>query len=419
MGVKPVLGTAQAVLMGWSASAFPAGAMDVLAGGTPNLDLNLRHESVDQDNLSRNADAMTLRARLGYTTARWKDFDAQLEFESTVIVGDDDFNSSGNGKSARPMVADPDIEEINQAWIGWAGLPATTLRYGRQRLAFDNQRILGNVGWRQNEQTYDAARLTTTLIPRTVVDYARITNVDAFRWFDLDPTAGIELEKDLDVKGHYLHATVNAIDQHLVVSPYALLLDFDEIPAPSLARQDTSTIGVRVTGAAPVLQLTLSYTLEVARQEHRDDAPSSVKASYRLVEPSLKWRAYKLTLGWEHLGGDGDYAFQTPLATLHAFQGWADQFLVTPADGIDDRYVSLGMPVGKAQLCAAWHDYRADRGSADYGSELDLLATYAFTSALTAGAKYANYSADEFPVAGTPARAYDTEKVWVWVSYKY
>jgi hypothetical protein len=43
---------------------------------------------------------------------------------------------------------------------GWAGLK---LKAGRQRIKLDDDRWVGNVGWRQNEQTYDAARLQTNL----------------------------------------------------------------------------------------------------------------------------------------------------------------------------------------------------------------------------------------------------------------
>ena len=46
--------------------------------------------------------------------------------------------------------------------------------------------------------------------------------------------------------------------------------------------------------------------------------------------------------GWM---GDGrerwhrpDGQLQTPLATLHAFNGWADMFLTTPANGLQDLY---------------------------------------------------------------------------------
>ena len=59
---------------------------------------------------------------------------------------------------------------------------------------------------------------------------------------------------------------------------------------------------------------------------------------------------YDFGVGWEVLGGDDstvlNEAFQTPLATLHAFQGWADVFLSTPAAGIDDKYLKFKVTPG-------------------------------------------------------------------------
>jgi len=43
-------------------------------------------------------------------------------------------------------------------------------------------------------------------------------------------------------------------------------------------------------------------------------------------------------VGYEVLEGNGAIGFATPLATLHAFNGWADMFLTTPANGLKDLY---------------------------------------------------------------------------------
>ena len=396
-----------------------------IAGGAPNLDVRTRYESVEQDSMAASAYASTVRARVGYTTGKWNAFDVQLEYEGATTLGSSHFNSSENGRITYPMVADPDFNELNQAWIRYTGLPSTTLKYGRQRLVFDNQRFVGNVGWRQNEQTYDAFSLSSTIIPRVTFDYAWISNVNAFRFFDFDPDpAATSLDDDIDVKGHYVRAAVAVVEKKLTVTPYALFLDFDEVPAPTLAREDTRTLGARVTGAMPVAMLSWSYALEYAQQKDYEDASDAVDADYQLIETGLAYQkgkgpSVKGAVGLETLGGDGTYSFQTPLATLHAFQGWADQFLVTPAGGIEDLYASLGGTYGKASLTAVYHDYQSDEGSVDYGTEINLLASYAVIDNLTIGAKYADYDADEFPVAGTPAAPFDTTKLWVWADYKF
>lgn len=407
--------------------ASAAGAADPVAAlpgaitaGKPSLSLQVRYENVDQDNLAKQAEAATLRARLGYTTGPWNSLDAALEYESVTVLGSEHFDSTDNGRTTYPVVADPPASEVNQAWLRWSGLPETSITYGRQKLVFDNQRFIGNVGWRQNEQTYDATRLTTRWIPRMTLDYVYITDVDAFRSFDFDPGPAVDNRDDLDVKAHYVHAAIAVMDKVLSVTPYALLIDFDRVPAPAMARQDTRTLGLRATGTVPVAGgWSLAYAVEYADQSDYRDAVHGTDADYLLVEPALVYAKFKAVAGYERLSGDGTTSFQTPLATLHAFQGWADQFLVTPAAGIEDRYVSVGGAQGRFGATAVYHDYVADRGGSDYGSEIDLLITWAPRDGLTLGAKFAHYDADAFPVGGTPAVAYDTTKWWTWIEYRF
>ncbi len=89
-----------------------------------------------------------------------------------------------------------------------------------------------------------------------------------------------------------------------------------------------------------------------------------------MAEIGTKIKGVGVGIGYELLGSDdGMKAFSTPLATLHKFQGWADQFLVTPADGIEDIYFKMTGSIGKTNLAFFYHDYSADEGSADYGEE--------------------------------------------------
>jgi hypothetical protein len=222
---------------------------------------------------------------------------------------------------------------------------------------------------------------------------------------------------DLDIRAHLLNAQVPVLGQALKLTGYAYLLDFDAIPAPALARQDTRNLGLRATGTRRSGALTLDFALEYADQRAYRDAPDGVRADYLLTEAAVSVGGVKTTLGQERLSGDGSYSFQTPLATLHAFQGWADVFLVTPAGGLLDRYLSLGTRLGKLALLAAAHDYRADAGDARYGRELNLQATGPLAPRLNGGVKYARYDARTFPVAG--GVPFDTQRLWVWTEYAF
>ncbi|MED5432978.1 MAG: hypothetical protein VX920_11630, partial [Pseudomonadota bacterium] len=103
--------------------------------------------------------------------------------------------------------------------------------------------------------------------------------------------------------------------------------------------------------------------------------------------------------------------FQTPLATKHAFNGWADLFLATPADGLEDTFVTVGGKLAGFKLAAIYHDFKSNEGSTDYGTEMDLLVARPIGKHYTVGLKYADYSADDFGA--------DTSKYWAWGELKF
>jgi hypothetical protein len=115
------------------------------------------------------------------------------------------------------------------------------------------------------------------------------------------------------------------------------------------------------------------------------------------------------------LGSDeGAFGFSTPLATLHKFNGWSDQFLGTPAQGLVDTSVSFS---GKA-LGGGWqviyHNFEADNMSDsvdDLGSEMNVSYVKKYAKYYSAGIKYAAYSAGDIKV--------DADKLWVWVGAKF
>jgi len=395
-----------------SLDALPTALMH----GTPDLNVRLRYESVNQHNLADDANAFTARARLGYTTGHWNGFFTDLQFEGVTALGDDQFNSTKNGRTQYPAVPDPSGEEVNQFYLGYAGLPGTVIKYGRQRIVYDDARFVGDVGFRQRQQTYDGLTLTGKWLPGLTFDFAYLTNVDSFKYAVINGS----LTKNVDLNATQLYHLSYAVAPWLKVAGYAYLLNFaNDAPLTTLNNptRDTATYGARFTGAIPSAPVKFSYALEYARQTGYAASPSSVQANYYLAEVGAAYWRLTGKLGYEVLGGDGHYAFQTPLATLHAFQGWADQFLTTPATGIDDFYASLGGKVENVKLLAVWHHFDPNDSSAQhYGSEIDLLATRPIFKGLSVTAAYAYYSADHYPVGA--GRAYSTSKAWLWLDYR-
>lgn len=383
-----------------------------LSGGKVNLDVRLRHENVDQDNALKNADAGTIRTRLGYTTGKWNGLDFAVEFEDVEYLGARHYNSTRNGRTSFSTVVDPKGSELNQAFVRYAGLPGTTIKYGRQRIVLDNARFIGNVGWRQNEATYDAALLTGSWIPKTTLNYAFLTDVNTISF------------TDLRLHGHLLNLAY-APAPWLNLTAYGYLLDFDgkatSVPAPVVPpappslnppqREDSQTLGLRASGSLKAGLGKLGYALEYARQSDYQDSAIG-DSSYSLAEVGYGIPAITGKLGYEVLGGDGIDSFQTPLATLHAFQGWADQFLITPRKGVQDLYVQFnGTLFKKLGWLVRAHQFQADEGGADYGDEIDAQLTWALFDTLSVGAKYADYNAKTLAV--------DTAKTWAWVEYRF
>ena len=161
----------------------------------------------------------------------------------------------------------------------------------------------------------------------------------------------------------------------------------------------SATWGLRWTGSRPWSAGRFGWTLEAARQRDHARNPLRFSHAYWLAEPALTLHGVTVRAGWEHLGGNGTHALQAPLATLHAFNGWADKFTTTPAAGLDDRYLGFGGNVGRERAGSrvawqlAWHDYRAARGDARYGREWDASLGLPLAKGVTALFKLADYRA--------------------------
>lgn len=381
-------------------------------------EMRYRYEHVDQDGIANNANAHTIRTNLGFKTGVYKDFQGLIEGQIVKHLGNEDFNSLDNGKVAYPVVVDPDVTQINRAWIEYTGLPDTSLKIGRQAINLDNQRFVGTVNFRQNDQTFDAGTITNTSIDKLSLQYGYIANVN--RIFD-----GSTPPDDLDSLSHIVHASYHYADW-LKLAGYGYWLDFDNAAALS-----SKTFGARITGQHPIDEnWSFLYEAEIATQQDHGDNAANYNQDYLHLAPAIKGHGLTLKLGYEELGGDGTNAFQTPLATGHKFNGWADKFLTTPVNGLEDRYIMASYKfqdtnqgtynvLNGTTVTAFYHDFDGDKNG-DYGSEIDLSLGKNFMlpdagqpfKTLNVVIKYADYDADDGLYT-------DTEKLWVQFGIKF
>jgi len=400
---------APAAALAAACAATPALAEEVKIA--PTLDARLRYEAVDQDGLPREADALTLRARPGLTVGTG-DWSLLVEGEGMLAIVED-YNSGLNGNAARPIVGDPENIELNRLQIQYRGLPGTVITLGRQRINLEDQRFVGAVGWRQNEQTFDAVRLEWNGIEGLKADVTYSWSVRTIWGRDG------EGPRQQAISGDNVFATVGYGTPIGTLSGFAYLVDQDEA-AVSGFQLSSQTYGVRLAGTQPLSKTArLNYAASYARQSDWHRNPNDYSADYWLAEAGLDLGMVRLGVGYEVLGADDGRpltSFQTPLATLHKFQGWADKFLTTPPDGIRDLHASAGLgwktvgPLEAVSLQAVWHRFESDRRDLHYGNEIGLSAS-AKVDRFTFTIKYADYDADRF--------ATDTSKVWLQLECSY
>ncbi len=404
MTTKTIL--ASAISTAILAVAMPSQASSVtefVKEGDVIAQLRIRNETVKEDNANDNAIATTARARLGYETANMMGFKVLAEYDHVVAL-QDDYNSKnssiGPDDTSKSVVADPATGDINRAQISYTSDEfAATL--GRQRIIFDNARFVGNVGWRQNEQTYDAARLDFTMVENLTATYAYVNQVNDIFY------------NDVEVENHLVNIGYNTPVGKVTGYTYLLKDKSDDI-------EDTNdTLGLRFNGKTSLDALDLLYTAEYAAQTFNagTSGAKDMDSAYSLLEAGIKVAGVTLLAGMETLGGDGDRAFETPLATKHAFNGWTDKFLSTNAstqsNGLVDTYAKAVTKVAGVKLLAMYHEYNTDNASVYGGNEINLLAAKKFDKNFSAGIKLAKFNAANKD-SGT-----DADKLWVWAEAKF
>jgi hypothetical protein len=381
------------------AGAAHAQAVELEAVG----EARLRYESVDQDGLAANAEALTLRVRAGVEAkaGRWS---ALVEGQGNLGLVDDYFDGL-HGAATRPIVADPENIALTRAQLRYTA-PAFTVTAGRQRIGFDDERFVGSVGFRQNGQSYDAVRAEVTPVKGVKVDLAYAWSVRTIWGID---GAGARQQA---VSGDNVFANIGVATPVGKASAFAYLVDQDEAAMQGF-RMSSQSYGVRLGGNQPLGKAKIAYQLSYARQSDWHRNPNDYSADYYLADVAVDLGGPRVGAGYEVLGASDGTAltsFQTPLATGFKFQGWADKFLATPPDGVHDRYASAGWswkavgPLKAVTVTAVYHDYRSDRAARSYGDEIDLLAS-AKLGKLTGSLRYAHYNAVGF--------ATDTDKFWL------
>ncbi|MEO7248272.1 MAG: alginate export family protein [Novosphingobium sp.] len=368
----------------------------------PIIDARLRWEHVDQPTTS--ADDETLRVRAGFEL---KHIASHLGFlaeaEGTLAFGTS-FNAfpfasaSHQRRTAYSVIADPNNIELNRLQLQYK-TKALTITVGRQRINLDDQRFVGNAGWRQNEQTFDAVRGEAKIGPLSLDGTYSINQRTVFG-VDSGPRAGYT--------GNFVFLGAGVKAGPVQLKAFSYLLDYDEAFFFSNSSQ---TYGARAVASFPLSKVVkLNLAASYARQSRYGTNPSAYAADYIAGEGGLAYKGVAVTAGYEKLGADSGRSFQTPMATLHKFNGWADLFLTTPANGLQDLYGGISYKFEKVtalpglNAAVIYHQFDSDVGKVNFGREWDASLGFKVKK-VGLLAKYADYKAVGFGV--------NTKKFWL------
>lgn len=370
-----------------------------LSGGDALVDIRARLELVDETGPTETAVANTVRSRIGYRTAPWGGFSGLVELWDNRVVGPTRYRSSGADRLEYPVVADPEASGLNRAWLEYRAEGRGWLRAGRQRIVRGDARFVGNVGFRQTEQRFDA--VSAQLAPHDRVEFFVAWLGGVQRIFGPqhpDPAA-----RARDLMGWLAEASATAGPVDGVA--FAHLVEDLDVEAASYAHYGVRLASAHAAGGERVLRPRVS----VAHQAQWADSPDRGQW-YTAASLALEDGAFAVAAGFEQLGANDDGAFATPYATLHAHNGAADRFLATPPDGLRDFHARLGYGHGPWKFAATAHHFRAARGATAYGQEVDLVVSRPIVAGVAASAKLALYTADED--GGANPWEHDTTKFW-------
>ena len=361
----------------------------------PTFGVRYRFETVEQTGIEERAGASTARIRFGWVMAASDGFSVGVQADYVSKLGPEEYNSTDNGRTEFPVVADPTGFDVNQAFLRYRKGPVTVTA-GRQRIAHAGQRFVGFKAWRQNEQSFDALRIQAS-DERASLDYAYVARVNRI----FGPGDGAQ-PGAWSSDSHLVRATFGREDRHRL-GAFTYLLDFDNDNGPA---NSNATYGVDYTGLFGPLE----FFGSIGRQRDWGEQPIEYHASHYAVETRWATDRAKFALGWEVFGSDDGVAtVQTPIGAEHIYRGWTDKFAaVKPAMGLEDLYVSASGKVGPLTLAATVHAYRSRRGDLDYGTEAGVSAAYARDS-LSLLLKLARYEAEQ--------HATDTTKAWLMLGY--
>jgi len=327
-------------------------------------------------------------------------------------------------QTTHQTAAEAAVAKVSQANIEYSddGVKATL---GRKTLNLDNQRFIGSVGWKQNFQTLDLASVSYKNESFNAIA-AYVYGVNAIG----DDGNGNE---SLVYGGGVTSGTTKSA---IINASYKIAAPIKLTAYGYLLGSVSNTYGIAATGKIAASEgMKFKYRAEYAMQTDPSfetkskGKPTNVDSTYINLDLGANFSGILAGINYEVLSANKNYAttggpaLQTNLATKHKFNGWADLFLKTPAQGLKDLNLMVGYKAkGFGVAKVIYHDFKSDEDSIDYGTELDLIYKNKLPGFQNVAGmlKAGFYSAGDTVAQGNNAgQAKDVSKIWAMLDYKF
>lgn len=219
-----------------------------------------------------------------------------------------------------------------------------SMRIGRQRIAYDNQRLFSENDWRQTGNSFDAFRLI----------YNNKRDFTTELWTSFNQTAENTFTTNYKPVGfnNYKTLTVHYLDWNLSKHFNFLTINAaDGFQAASAARYKTTNMRFTSGGRLEFTSYSWYATMSGYYQYGKDSSGRKLDAYY--MQPEIKFSGIKnlaIRAGFEYMSGQDsskpvtkDNSFVPLYGTTHKFMGNLDYFTTFPVDvagaGLKDYYL--------------------------------------------------------------------------------
>jgi|AntRauMFilla1563_2_1112583.scaffolds.fasta_scaffold00388_4 hypothetical protein len=313
---------------------------------------------------------------------------------------------------------------LNEAWVKYALNDAWKLQFGRQQIAYDDDRILGTLEWHQSGRWHDALFLKHAK-ESSKLDIGLAFNQNNERVQGTNFLPGGQPYKSMQML-HYQNAPTAALSYSIL----ALNLGKQSVDNDTGNLKDAYlfTFGGNMKYAHDAFTFGGTAYIQRGEENYGQSAEGFLLATYLSKQfDNINWLVGLDVLSGNDLGvAGGDASFNPLYGTHHKFYGLMDYFYVGNGHsdvGLVDYHTKVSIKQSeKFSYGAAIHAFQAqgDLGVADQylGTEIDLTFNYKWDKYMSLQGGYSQmFAADNMELIKGVSNPSGNQS-WVWLMLK-